>query len=114
MRRALNRLGEDIFPELFAVKEADMEAQSVYQREEKQTELFVMREDYEAVLKSKACVSLKDLAVNGKDLIAAGAAPGKGLGEMLQKLLEEVLEEPERNTREYLLGRVKKMRETEG
>lgn len=114
MRRALNRLGEDIFPELFAVKEADMEAQSVYQREEKQTELFVMRKDYEAVLKSKACVSLKDLAVNGKDLIAAGAAPGKGLGEMLQKLLEEVLEEPERNTREYLLGRVKKMRETEG
>lgn len=114
MRRALNRLGEDIFPELFAVKEADMEAQSVYQREEKQTELFVMRKDYEAVLKSKACVSLKDLAVNGKDLIAAGAAPGKGLGEMLQKLLEEVLEEPERNTREYLLGRVKKMREAEG
>lgn len=114
MRRALNRLGEDIFPELFAVKEADMEAQSAYQREEKQTELLVMRKDYEAVLESEACVSLKDLAVNGKDLIAAGAAPGKGLGEMLQKLLEEVLEEPERNTREYLLGRVKKMRETEG
>lgn len=114
MRRALNRLGEDIFPELFAVKEADLEAQSAYQREEKQTELLVMRKDYEAVLKSKACVSLKDLAVNGKDLIAAGAAPGKGLGEMLQKLLEEVLEEPERNTREYLLGRVKKMREAEG
>ena len=114
MRRALNRLGEDIFPELFAVKEADLEAQSVYQREEKQTELLVMRKDYEAVLKSKACVSLKNLAVNGKDLIAAGAAPGKGLGEMLQKLLEEVLEEPERNTREYLLGRVKQMREAEG
>lgn len=114
MRRALNRLGEDIFPELFAVKEADLAAQSAYRREEKQAELLVMRKDYEAVLKSKACVSLKDLAVNGKDLIAEGAAPGKGLGEMLQKLLEEVLEEPERNTREYLLGRVKKMREAEG
>lgn len=114
MRRALNRLGEDIFPELFAVKEADLAAQSAYRREEKQAELLVMRKDYEAVLKSKACVSLKDLAVNGKDLIAEGAAPGKGLGEMLQKLLEEVLEEPERNTREYLLGRLKKMREAEG
>lgn len=65
------------------------------------------------MLKSKACVSLKDLAINGKDLIAEGAAPGKGLGEMLQKLLEEVLEEPERNTREYLLSRVKKMKENE-
>ena len=113
MRRALNRLGEDIFPELFEVKEADLAAQSAYRREEKKAELLGMRKDYEAVLKSKACVSLKDLAVNGKDLIAEGAAPGKGLGEMLQKLLEEVLEEPERNTREYLLSRVKKMKENE-
>lgn len=109
MRRALNRLGEDLFPELFAVKEADLAAQSDYRRAEKQAELLAMRADYEAVLKSKACVSLRDLAVNGKDLIAAGAAPGKGIGETLQKLLEEVLEEPERNTREYLLGRVKEI-----
>lgn len=113
MRRALNRLGEDLFPELFAVKEADLAAQSDYRRAEKQAELLAMRADYEAVLKSKACVSLRDLAVNGKDLIAAGAAPGKGIGETLQKLLEEVLEEPERNTREYLLGRVKERKEGE-
>lgn len=113
MRRALNRLGEDLFPELFAVKEADLAAQSDYRRAEKQEELLAMRADYEAVLKSKACVSLRDLAVNGKDLIEAGAAPGKGIGETLQKLLEEVLEEPERNTREYLLGRVKERKEGE-
>ncbi|MDO4292844.1 MAG: CCA tRNA nucleotidyltransferase [Eubacteriales bacterium] len=108
MRRALNRLGSDLFPELFRVKAADMSAQSDYLRKEKEARLERMYRDYEAVLKSHACVSLKDLAVNGRDLIAAGMQPGPQLGEVLQELLELVLEEPERNTREYLMEQAKK------
>jgi tRNA nucleotidyltransferase (CCA-adding enzyme) len=49
---------------------------------------------------------LKDLAVRGDDLIAAGVRPGPDLGETLARLLEEVLEDPARNTKEYLLSRV--------
>ena len=55
MRFALNRLGPDLFPELFLVKEADLAAQSDYQREEKQEHLRKMQEDYEAVIASGAC-----------------------------------------------------------
>jgi tRNA nucleotidyltransferase (CCA-adding enzyme) len=51
-------------------------------------------------------LTLKDLAVRGDDLIAAGVRPGPDVGEMLGRLLEEVLEDPARNTREYLLSRV--------
>jgi len=51
-------------------------------------------------------LALKDLAVKGDDLIAAGVRPGPDVGEMLGRLLEEVLEDPARNTREYLLSRV--------
>jgi len=51
-------------------------------------------------------LTLKDLAVKGDDLIAAGVRPGPDVGEMLGRLLEEVLEDPARNTREYLLSRV--------
>src|SRR6266513_4893927 len=51
-------------------------------------------------------LALKDLAVKGDDLIAAGVRPGPDVGEMLSRLLEEVLEDPARNTREYLLSRV--------
>ena len=51
-------------------------------------------------------LSLKDLAVRGDDLIAAGVRPGPDVGDMLARLLEEVLEDPARNTREYLLSRV--------
>ena len=47
------------------------------------------------------------LAVSGKDLIAAGMKPGKEIGETLNGFLELVLEEPEKNTKEYLLSRIK-------
>ena len=51
-------------------------------------------------------LALKDLAVKGDDLIAAGVRPGPDVGEVLARLLEEVLEDPARNTKEYLLSRV--------
>ena len=105
MRFALNRLGPDLFPELFLVKEADLAAQSDYQREEKHEHLRKMQEDYEAVIASGACLTLKGLAVNGKDLIGIGMQAGRGLGDILQKLLEEVLEETEKNEREWLMSR---------
>jgi tRNA nucleotidyltransferase (CCA-adding enzyme) len=44
--------------------------------------------------------------VTGNDLIAAGVRPGPELGETLTRLLGEVLEDPRRNTRQYLLSRV--------
>ena len=51
-------------------------------------------------------LALKDLAVKGDDLIAAGVRPGPDVGEMLKRLLGEVLDDPDKNTKEYLLSRV--------
>jgi len=51
-------------------------------------------------------LTLKDLAVKGDDLITAGVRPGPDVGEALTRLLDEVLEDPSRNTKEYLLSRV--------
>jgi tRNA nucleotidyltransferase (CCA-adding enzyme) len=44
--------------------------------------------------------------VKGDDLIAAGVRPGPDVGETLARLLDEVLEDPSRNTKQYLLSRV--------
>ena len=49
------------------------------------------------------CLSLKELAVKGQDLIAAGVKPGKEMGTMLHELLEHVLEVPQDNEKETLL-----------
>ncbi|MCI8533943.1 MAG: hypothetical protein HFI18_15740, partial [Lachnospiraceae bacterium] len=46
---------------------------------------------------------LKQLAVSGRDLMEAGFPAGPLLGEILPYLLELVLEEPERNQKEWLL-----------
>ncbi|MBO7631308.1 MAG: polynucleotide adenylyltransferase, partial [Lachnospiraceae bacterium] len=49
------------------------------------------------------CVNLKMLAVNGADLMELGFPAGPELGKILQSLLEDVLECPAHNTKEYLL-----------
>jgi tRNA nucleotidyltransferase (CCA-adding enzyme) len=49
---------------------------------------------------------LRDLAVSGDDLLAAGVRPGPDVGATLERLLQEVLEDPARNTREHLLARL--------
>jgi len=49
------------------------------------------------------CISLKTMAVTGRDLIEAGMKPGRELGVVLNHLFNQVLEHPEYNTKEYLL-----------
>lgn len=110
-RRALNKIGEDAFPDLFSVKYADIMAQSDYQRQQKLEKLDQWRKRYREVLEEGQCVSLKTLAVTGKDLIAMGWKPGKDLGETLNRLLERVLEEPEFNTKENLLEEAGKIQD---
>ena len=56
------------------------------------------------ILQAGECISLKTLAVTGKDLIGAGMEPGKALGAELSRLLELVLERPELNRKEVLLA----------
>ena len=51
------------------------------------------------IIKEKQCVTLKGLAVSGKDLIALGMKPGKEIGACLNQLLERVIEEPQWNVR---------------
>ncbi len=103
IRRGINRIGEKFFPLLFYVMEADLRAQSDYEREQKETRLVRMREIYEEIVKDRECVSLKTLAVKGADLIAAGYEPGPQIGKILSGMLEEVLENPEHNERDYLM-----------
>ncbi len=109
VRRAINKIGEDVFPLLFQIKRADIYAQSDYLREQKRERLEKWQQLYMEVKEKRQCVTLKDLAVSGTDLIAAGMKPGKALGDMLQKLLVLVLENPFLNTKEKLLSEAEKL-----
>ena len=108
VRRAILKAGEDIFPLLFEVKRADMKAQSGYMRTEKEKRLADIRQVYEEIIEQKQCVSLKTLAVTGKDLMKEmDMEPGPEVGAMLKRLLDYVMEDPSRNEREILLKAAK-------
>ena len=109
VRRAILKIGEDIFPLLFPIKKADIAAQSDYKREEKNEKLEMVRLAYEEVILKNQCVSLKTLAITGRDLITeVGMEAGPELGKVLEKLLDEVIENPEYNQKETLLTLAKK------
>ncbi len=107
VRRVIMRIGTDAFPALFALKRADILAQSNYQRQEKLEYLDGFQMYYRKIIEAKDCLTLKELAVSGSDLIQAGMAEGPALGETLKELLELVIDDPKKNTKEYLLEQVK-------
>ena len=107
VRRAMNRIGVDLFPYYLAVRMADAKAQSPYRRREKIENIVAMRELYQEILLNDECVTLRQLAVGGRELMELGMQPGREIGSMLSELLEYVIDDPVRNNREHLCEYVK-------
>ena len=105
VRKAVVMTGADLFPLLLEVKQADFLSQSTYMREEKQEKFDTLCGIYERIIERGDCLSLRELAVNGSDLIEAGVKPGREVGDILAQMFEEVLNVPEHNSKEYLLSR---------
>ena len=103
VRKAISLIGEDLFPLYLEVKDADTRAQSDFRFQEKMDYLEEVRLLYRKILEEGDCLSLKDLAVNGKDLIAAGMKPGREIGEVLGAMYRDVIDDPEHNNKDYLM-----------
>ena len=109
VRRAVSRLGWENLELLLKLQEADMGSKGTGVPEE-MAQFPRLREMMEQIRAENACLSLKDLEVNGKDLIALGFA-GKAIGQCLNALLEQVLEEKLPNEKESLLLFAERYRE---
>lgn len=108
VRKAMHKIGEELFPCYLEVRRADALAQSEYQRELKLQVIDEIEACWLAIKERGECVSLKELSVTGSDLIAAGMKPGKGIGEALNRMLELVLEDPGQNEKATLLAWLEK------
>jgi len=104
VRRWLNRLGPETFFQLLEVKRADSMGQDYEKAKDRLAGLDELWAKAEEIVAQGQCFTLKDLAVNGRDVIAAGTAPGPEVGRMLNMLLEKVLDGEAANERETLLG----------
>ena len=104
VRKTIVRIGEDLYPLYLEIQHADTMAQSLYQRDDKLAYTAELEMIYDRIMSRGDCLSLKYLAVNGSDIIAAGVKPGREVGSILAQMLEDVLNVPEHNDKEYLTG----------
>ena len=99
LRRQLSKLGWEAFEQLLQLQQADMASKGVDEPGVDYGQIYALLQE---IREENACLTLKDLAVNGRDLMALGIK-GKALGETLSALLEQVLDENLPNEKESLL-----------
>ena len=104
LRRFLSKAGADIMPLLFVLMRADIYGQSSYLYEDKLERLAVAQSNYKKILEEKPAVTIKDMKINGNDLINAGIGRGKIMGDVLKKLLDVVIDDPSLNEHETLMS----------
>ena len=101
VRRTMSQMTPELYDDLILLKE------SVLREEPEKEQLEEVKRLTAEIRSSRDCLYLKDLAVNGRDLIEAGITPGREVGDTLEWLLEEVLKEPGKNRKETLLKLLK-------
>ena len=103
LRRRLSQYGEDALKQLVALQRADCIGTGTHTNDRFDEISAIIAE----ILQEQACLTLRDLAVNGKDLQNIGFAPGKEMGACLTLLLEQVIDETLPNEKEALLTAAK-------
>jgi tRNA nucleotidyltransferase (CCA-adding enzyme) len=104
LRRLLARVGRLMVPGLTRLLWARAKAEGV-SAAEGLAGLALYRRALRSAFRDP--LTLGDLAVDGEDLRSAGVPAGKAMGETLQRLLDAVLADPSRNTRDALLALVR-------
>ncbi len=113
LRQVMSLMEPELFDDLLDIWEVLEEPETCQGNGRAQSEICqgksqgISAERREAVRRIRQrgdCVSLKELAVSGRDLMAAGMKPGKAVGATLQYLLSQVLEDPEKNKKDVLLA----------
>lgn len=100
-KKLIEKIGYENMPKLFKLMEADRIA---HKPPFDFTALDKLKIAYYEICNNNEPISIKDLVVNGNDMIALGITKGKYIGETLKYLLGKVLEDPANNDREILLN----------
>lgn len=105
LRRSISRLGREMVGQLLMLQEADMGSKGTGEYQD-DSRFSRIRELLEIIDAENACLQLRDLAVNGRDMMALGYS-GPAVGQVLQSLLDRVVSEELPNDRETLLAAAK-------
>ena len=110
VRLCAYRIGPELFDSYLLVKQADIKAHHPDVIQQKLDYLKEVEHIWKDVQMHGDCLSLKKMELSGKDLLEDGMKPGPEVGNILNQLLFEVLEYPEKNDRDYLLKQSRALR----
>jgi tRNA nucleotidyltransferase (CCA-adding enzyme) len=100
IKKLINRVGVENLDSLFLLQIADIKGSAPPHDFSK---ILTLQADVNKILIEKEPLTVRDLAINGRDLMDLGITPGKKMGQILGFLLEKVLERPELNHKGKLL-----------
>ncbi|TYC06776.1 MAG: HD domain-containing protein [Kosmotoga sp.] len=112
VRRFVNKHGTEYTELFFHVWRADMKAQEPSRLQEKLDTIDEVEKIFKDIKESKPALSIKDLEINGNDLMELGLSEGPEIGNVLNKLLEIILEDPSKNQRDTLIRLAKEIKES--
>lgn len=109
LKRLLAKIGESRLKKLIKIFRADITAQSDYHKQEKLELVDLAEKDLSDILEKGQCFSLRQLKVNGSDMMNIGIKDGRKIGDTLKKLLNMVIEDEIENDRYILLEMAKRL-----
>lgn len=110
IRKLIVRVGRELIPDLMIVRLADFLAHSTSLVKKSLDDFERFQERLDAIIREKTDLHVKDLAVDGYDVQRIlNCRPGPLVGNILKLLWEEVLADPRKNERSYLLERIREL-----
>lgn len=109
LKHVMNAIGEKNVEFLLKVQHADIMAQSDYKHKEKLQTLDLACKVFKEILAEQSCFTLKQLDINGYDLMNIGIKDGKEIGRILKLLLSFVIDEKIQNEKSALLKKAKEL-----
>ncbi len=102
VRRLMHDMGDELMEDFFLVQRADLAGQSDYRKDQKQERIDNSERIYDIIKERGDCTSLKELALTGDDILSLGIKRGPRVGRILEAALDDVIENPDHNNKDYL------------
>lgn len=103
VKRWMNRIGVKQMSRLLDIRIADIQAHAKGTQQSRVLRWVGLCDAFDEIQAEMQCFSLKDLAVNGRDIMALGVKEGKMVGDILKTLLDKVIDEELPNERNALI-----------
>lgn len=109
VRRWLNKVGEDTFRRLIHIRFADIEAHSPDTQRSRIEKTNQVEEVFKNIIEKNQCFSIKDMEIDGNDLIGVGFRQGKHIGDVLKNLLDKIIDGELQNEHDILITEAKRL-----